>query len=379
MRLALPADPATRRKLFIITGVVVLLAASGSLYAISRDTKPKSTEPVIYELAPADVLTVTPQSLAHTLRLSGSLAPLRHAIVKSRSSGTILEIRVQEGDHVRAGALLARIDQRNLQAELDARTAALRKAQADLVLATKNRDNSVTLLKQKLISQNAFDQTEATYAASVANEEAAQAQVRLSQIALSDTEIRADFDGVVATRSAQVGERVMPDALLLSLVDLATMQLEALVPVADVPAVRVGQTARFTVDGFGAREFTGRVERINPQAAAGARSLAVYITVANSDNALKGGMFAQGELVLQQTAPIVAVPNAAIRENGQQRYVLVLVDGKIAKQDVLVGDAFDSSGLTVIREGLSTAAQVIVAPVTSLKPGMRAKLMASRS
>jgi RND family efflux transporter MFP subunit len=299
----LPSDPSQRRKVLIAIGVAGILAVSGSLFAISRSPESKTNESIVYELAPADVLTVRSQPLTRTLRLSGSLTPLRHAIIKSRSSGTLVDLSVKEGDRVRAGSLLARIDPRNLQAELDARTAALRKSQADLVLATKNRDNSVVLLKQKLISQNAFDQTEATYMASIANEDAAQAQVRMSQIALADTEIRADFDGVVATRSVQIGERVLPDSPLLSIVDLSKMQLEALVPVADVPAINVGQAARFTVDGFGDREFTGKVERISPQAQPGTRSLTIYVTVANTDGTLKGGMFADGALLIEQTQP----------------------------------------------------------------------------
>jgi RND family efflux transporter MFP subunit len=353
---------------------VGILAVTGSLYAISRSPESKASESIVYELAPADVVTVHSRSLTKTLRLSGSLTPLRHAIVKSRNSGTLVDLSVKEGDRVRTGALLARIDPRNLQAELDARTAALRKAQADLVLATKNRDNSVVLLKQKLISQNAFDQTEATYAASIANEEAAQAQVRMSQIALADTEIRADFNGVVATRSVQVGERVLPDMPLLSIVDLSKMQLEALVPVADVPAIEVGQAAHFTVDGFGAREFTGQVERISPQAQPGTRSLTIYVTVTNTDGTLKGGMFADGELLIEQTQPLVAVPSTAIRSDNEGQYVYALEAGVVTRTPVIVGATFEASGLTVIESGLTETVQVIVANVATIKHGSKAKL-----
>jgi RND family efflux transporter MFP subunit len=374
MPILLPSDPSQRRKVLIAIGIVGILAVSGSLFAISRSPESKTNESIVYELAPADVLTVRSQPLTRSLRLSGSLTPLRHVIIKSRSSGTLVDLSVKEGDRVRIGSLLARIDPRNLQAELDARTAALRKSQADLILATKNRDNSVTLLNQKLISQNAFDQTEATYLASIANEEAAQAQVRMSQIALADTEIRADFDGVVATRSVQIGERVMPDSPLLSIVDLSKMQLEALVPVADVPAINVGQAVRFTVDGFGDREFTGKVERISPQAQPGTRSLTIYVTVTNTDGTLKGGMFADGALLIEQTQPLVAVPTGAIRNDTGGRYVLVLQGGVITRAPVVVGATFEASGLTVIDSGLTETTQVIVANAATIKHGVRAKL-----
>jgi RND family efflux transporter MFP subunit len=166
----------------------------------------------------------------------------------------------------------------------------------------------------------------------------------------------------------------MPDSTLLSLVDLSKMQLEALVPVADVPAIEVGQQAHFTVDGFGAREFTGHVERINPQAQQGTRSLTVYLTVANSDGALKGGMFADGQLLLQQTASLVAVPSSAVRSDSDGDYVLALHEGVIARTPVVAGATFADSGLTVIDSGLLVDTQVVISTASTIKAGVRARL-----
>jgi membrane fusion protein (multidrug efflux system) len=377
MRLSLPSDRSLQRKILFGAGIAGLLTV-GTLYALAKDDKSKPEKAaVVYELASADVLTVHPQSLTRSLRLSGSLAPLRHTVVKSHTVGTLLEMRVAEGDRVRKGATLARIDSRNLTAELDSRTASLRKAQADALLAKKNRDNSTVLLDRKLISQNAFDQTVAAFDVAVANEEAAKAQVRLAENALHDSEIRAEFDGVVATRNVQAGERVMPDSPLLTLIDLSKMQLEALVPVADVPSIKVGQTARFKVDGFGDREFTGQVERINPQTQQGTRSLTIYVTVANSDGALKGGMFAEGDLVLQETAPLLAIPNAAVRQDNEGQYVLAVQNEVIARAPVVARAPYADSQMTVIEQGLNDSDQVIVAPASTLKPGARVKLSAT--
>jgi multidrug efflux pump subunit AcrA (membrane-fusion protein) len=86
-------------------------------------------------------------------------------------------------------------------------------------------------------------------------------------------------------------------------------------------------------------------------------------------------MFAQGELVLQQTAPLFAVPSGAIHDDGQGRYVLVLHGGQVTKRSIVPGESFEATGMTEIREGLGDAVQVIVAPITALKPGMRAKLV----
>jgi RND family efflux transporter MFP subunit len=376
MRISLPSDRTLQRKILIGSGIVGVLTF-GTIYALSREPEHKPTQTLVYELATADVLTVHPQSLTHSLRLSGSLAPMRHAVVKSHSVGTLLELAVNEGDQVRKGKLLAQIDPRNLQADLDSRTAALRKSQADRVLATKNRDNSVALLDRKLISQNSYDQTVAAYDVAVANEQAAEAQVRLAENALHDAGIRADFDGVVAARHVQVGERVMPDTALLTLVDLSKMQLEALVPVAEVPSIRVGQAAHFKVDGFGDREFTGQVERINPQTQQGTRSLTVYVTVENTDGSLKGGMFADGELVLQQSQPLMAVPKTAVRSDAQGKYVLAVKNDTVVRAPVEAGVEYAESELAVIEKGLADSDLVIVAPASTLKPGVRVKLAAA--
>jgi len=376
MRITLPSALAKHRNVYIGIAVVVLLAVSGSIFAISRDGNKAKAKPAatVYELAAADVFKLQPRALAQGLRLSGTLSPVRHAVVKSHSTGNVLEIRVQEGDRVRRGDLLVKIDPRSPQAEKDSRNAALNKARADLILATKNRDNSVVLLDRKLISQNAFDQTVATFEASAANEQAAAAQLRMAEIALQDTEIRAEFDGVVATRKAQVGERVLPDSMLLSIVDLAQMQLEALVPVADVPGVRVGMPAHFKVDGFGDRQFAGQVGRINPQTEQGSRSLSIYVSVANTDGALRGGMFAEGDLVLKQTAPILAVPAAAIYSENGSEYVLVVDNGLVTRRDITRGAAFPDLELIAVDRGLNPDAQVIVTRATTLKPGVAVKL-----
>jgi RND family efflux transporter MFP subunit len=169
----------------------------------------------------------------------------------------------------------------------------------------------------------------------------------------------------------------MPDSPLITLVDLSKMQLEALVPVADVPSIKVGQSARFKVDGFGAREFTGEVERINPQTQAGTRSITIYVTVANTDGALRGGMFAEGDLVLQHTVPVLAVPNAAVRQDNNGAYVLSVQNDVITRAPVVAGTVFPDTGLTVIEKGLMDSDRVIVAPASTLKPGTQVKFAAA--
>jgi multidrug efflux pump subunit AcrA (membrane-fusion protein) len=102
--------------------------------------------------------------------------------------------------------------------------------------------------------------------------------------------------------------------------------------------------------------------------------LTIYVTVTNTDGTLKGGMFADGALLIEQTQPLVAVPTGAIRNDTGGRYVLVLQGGVITRAPVVVGATFEASGLTVIDSGLTETTQVIVANAATIKHGVRAKL-----
>jgi RND family efflux transporter MFP subunit len=323
------------------------------------------------ELAAVDVVAVEPRVLTRMLPLSGTIAPFVQATVKSKVSGEIEEVTVREGQDVRAGDIIARIDTRNLQAEYDRELAAVEKARADLQLAQLNRDKNRSLLEQKYISQNTYEQTESAYAANVANFKLAEAQARLAQIGLEDALVRAPFAGSIAKRLVHPGEKASPDSALVSLVDLRQMVLEAAVPAAEIPSVRIGQTVHFNVGGFGSREFEGQVQRINPTTADGSRAITIYIAVANPDRALKGGMFAQGALTLDKNTPVLAVPQRAVHEEAGAAYVYTLRDDKIVRKSVKVGAAAPGGTFVEVHEGLAAGDRVIVTEITGNQVGKR--------
>ena len=151
----------------------------------------------------------------------------------------------------------------------------------------------------------------------------------LAKINLDDAVVRAPFAGTIAKRHVQPGEKVSLDSTIVTLVDLRQMVLEAAVPAADIPAVGIGQPARFKVGGFGAREFVGEVQRINPITADGSRAITIYIAVPNPDSALKGGMFAQGALTLDKIASLCwPCRNARCTRRRALPYVYMLRDEK---------------------------------------------------
>lgn len=354
--------------MLVTAAVVGLVLARGDDFFGGPDESKDKKNPIV-ELAAADVTTVAPAVLKRSLPVTGSLSPLVQTTVKAQAPGEILEVTVREGQAVKRGDVLVRIDTRNLNAALDSQQAALEKARADLVLAKLNRDNSANLVEKRVISQNAYDTAESAYQAGLANVKAAGAQLSLARIALEYTTVRAPFDGTIAQRLVQPGERVGVDSSLLTVVDLSHLELQAPAPASEVPSVKPGQIATFRVDGFGARRFEGRVERINPMTDTGSRSIMLYLAVDNSDGALKGGMFAQGELTLDETAPVAAIPLTAVYTEAGLPYVFVIEGAKAMRRAVKLGLRSEELNLVEVTEGLKTGTRIVAVRIDTLKSG----------
>lgn len=364
-----------RKKPLILSIAIAAIVASLVGYrATQAKPEPRKSGPVTLEFTPADIAVVELKSLTRSIPFSGSLAPVVQTAVKSKVPGEVTRVLVREGEAVKSGQLMAQIDTTDLQARLDAQSAALEEAKARLKIADKNRANNQQLLRQKFISQNAYDTADSTYEAAGAGVRSQEAQLRIARKALDDAAVRAPIEGVVASRTVHAGEKVGVDQALFTLVDLGRMEIEAPAPASEIPSVRAGQAASFRVDGFAERAFEGRVERINPTAQPGSRAITLYISVRNPDGALRGGMFAKGEIVLDRGQPAAVIPATAVREESGQPYVFTIEGGKIARRPIKVGATNELEGLVEVVSGLERGMSVVAARVSGLKAGAPAKM-----
>jgi RND family efflux transporter MFP subunit len=383
--LASPATtPARRRwkKPALLVLLLALLAGGGWTWmnagakpgAAAEKEKPKTP---VYELAAGDVATIAASELSLSLPLSGSLMPLTQATVKSKVSGVVLETTVQEGMPVAAGQVIARLDGAELRARAAQQQATLDEANARLALAKKNNLNSEALLRQNYISRSAYDTTQNSVELAQASVAAARAQLDMAHIALADTTLKAPLAGVVSKRHVQAGEKLAPDMPVMSIVNLSQLTLEAQVPASEIPRIRVGQDVLFRVDGFEERRFTGKVARINPTTEAGSRAMLVYISVNNADGALRGGMFAKGQITTTKNAARPLLPLAALRKDGAKDVVYRVDNGTVALQPVTLGLRSEDDGMVEVLDGLAPGAIVLAAPLDGVKPGSKVKLLSA--
>jgi RND family efflux transporter MFP subunit len=286
-------------------------------------------------------------------------------------------VTVREGESVKQGQMLARIDLTEVGARVAAREADVAAAKAQLVWAEKNRNQQKALLDKAFISQSSFDNIQSNYDVAVAKLHAADAELVVARKSQGDAVLVAPFSGIVSLRHAQPGERVALDAKVVSIVDLSQLQLEASVPPAAIGQVRIGQTMNFRVEGFGEREFAGRIERINPAATAGSRSISVYAVIDNREGLLRGGMFAQGALTLSHVDNALAAPASAVREEIGQTFVYAIQDGVVKRKNVKVG-APDAAGRVQVLEGLAAGDRIVRVNLGSLREGVAARISGPR-
>jgi RND family efflux transporter MFP subunit len=313
------------------------------------------------EFLPGDLWAVSTVALSRGLPLTGTLRAANQTTVKTRVAGDLVQLLVREGETVRKGQVLARIDATEYEWRVKREQASLAAAQAQLDMATKTRENNAQLLAKGFISQNAFDNAQSGFDAAVGTRDAAAAALELARKALADTVLRAPMAGTVAERFAQPGEKLPVDGRVLSLVDLASIELEVPIPADDIGQVAVGQRTEFGLEGT-AQQLTGKVVRISPATTSGSRSVPVYIAVDPAKVTLRVGMFAQGRLLLDKAPPTLAVPATALREEAGTSSVLALVDGRIAKLAVTTGRHGSADGgpdLVEVRGGLAAGTQVV--------------------
>ncbi len=370
----------TRKLTFtLLAGAAIAVGAVAAVSVRGKTVEgvPPSAKPQL-EFLNEDLYTVEPRAIEARLAITGTLAPLVEATLKAKVAGELVEVAVREGESVKRGQALARIDPTEVRARVAARTADLAAARAQLSLAEKNRVTQRALLEKGYISQNAFDATHSNFDVARARLRAAEADLAVANKSLGDAVLYAPFSGIVSQRFADPGERVPLDAKVISLVDLSQLELEAAVPAAAIAQVRVGQAIQFRVDGFGAREFAGKIERINPATAAGSRSINIYAAIDNASGELRAGMFAQGALALARYENALSVPVSALREEGGQAFVYAIVDGVVRKKPVKAGPS-DDAGAVQVQEGLAAGERVVKNNLGSLREGALARVVTERA
>lgn len=328
-------------------------------------------------LAQSDVSTVTRGRLEATTPISGDLRPLEVIMVRNRIEGDIREVRVREGDRVRAGQVLAVLDAAELDAARRSAEADRTSAQVDLSTAQWNADQAAELFKAGAIAEGDLRTRRQAVEGARARLAASEARLRTAEQDLAGTRVTASADGTIERRFVQPGERVPRGAQLFSLVRAEVLELAAAVPARAASTVRPGQIARFASDG---QAFTGRVARVGATIDPASRAVTVYVQVPNAGGTLKGNSFATGRIVQRVLDDVLLVPTAAVRQggDGSQPFVYRIEGDAIGVAQVSLGVVDDQAGVAEVTGGLAAGDRVVVGNVGTLGRGMKVTIVGEK-
>ena len=373
---AVPSSGRARRWLMIglpTAGILVLAAVplirGGSLGS-----------PLPVHLTPATM--VSPARSGAMLVASGYVVARRKAAVASKGTGRLVYLGVVEGDRVRAGQVIARIEDADVKAQLAQAQANLQLSRAELHDAERSQGRERFLSDSGASSQASLDAAEARYQRVKAGIAAAEAAVDAAQVALENTVIRAPFDGTVLTKNADVGEVVAPLAAsafsksaVVTIADLRSLQVEADVAESNLEAVSPGQPCEIVLDAYPDVRYPGSVAMIVPTADRAKATVMVKVAFRSYDARVLPEMSAKVHFlprpsrVAADTQSVLVVPATAVAERNGRSVVFVVQSGRAVEVPVVVGRQLGSS--LAIREGLHPGVQVVDSVGARLRGGAK--------
>jgi RND family efflux transporter MFP subunit len=367
-----------RRTAWWLGGIAVAALAAGAWFVLQPRAASVQTTPIVTAYASQQFVV---------LNAAGYVVAQRKAAISSKASGRLEWLGVAEGTRVKAGEVIAKLDARDVGAQLEAARANVEVAKAALEQArAEERDASASLkrtqdlLKQKFVSQSALDQAKARAdraVAAVASAKAAivaaEATAKNAQVAVDYTLIRAPFDGIILSKSANVGDMVTPfssaadsKGAVVTMADMSTLEVEADVSESSVAKIRPGQPAEITLDALPGARFVGAVSRMVPTVDRAKATVMTKVRFDAIDPRVLPEMsakvsFLSQSVTAEQQKPLTAVHADALIERDAKSVIFVVRDGKAVAVPVTPG--------AKVGELIAITGEVKAGEKAVLKPG----------
>ena len=325
---------ATTFKLVIFIGVI-----GGGYYAYQRYT----TEIEEEELGELPTVIAAVRDITVSVSATGILQPVKIVEIKSKASGEILEMPVEMGDFLEAGALIAQIDTRILDQELKQVGADYESAEIRLQIAQRQFVRAEALHAEDLISENDFETSKQNFTSAESQFIRAEASLELARERLEDTTVTAPISGTIIAKTVEQGQiiasstnNVSGGTVLIQMADLSELEIRTLVDEIDIGNVKAGLRIESTVEAFANMSFEGEVRKIEPQAVVqqSVTTFPVLSRIDNSGGLLLPGMNADVSIIIKERSNVLTVSNEAVRSPEDAREVIQLL-GLDAPVDVL--------------------------------------------
>ncbi len=381
-----------RKSRWIGGGVVVLLVTIGVAATVVMGQRqagakvpekaakagPGAASMPALEFRPGEVVQPTLAAMPKTIEFSGPLVAPNTAVVRAKAAGTLLALQVAEGERVAAGQALGRIDLAELSNRVAERTANLESAKATLAQAERTHASNERLAAQSFISPIALENSRAQVDTARAALNAAQALLETTRAGLREAALVAPISGIVAKRHVVSGEKVAVEQQLLTLVDIAKLELAGTVGTHEVGALSPGMPVQVRVEGLD-KAVQGKLARIAPAAEPGTRSIGVTIALDNPKEVLRAGQYALAKVELSDPQQRLSLPLPAVGNTSGQDHVWVIENGSLLRRAVTLGRRDEASGRVEVLNGVDAGATVLAAKFDNLREGAKASVVAAKA
>jgi len=358
----------TLHQLGLVVSLLSLLGLAGCGKGAAGNTPDKDATAKML-LSPEDLLTVSTDAMASGPSITGSIEPERRADMRAEVSAVVLAVLKENGDPVKRGDLIVRLDQTSIRDSLTAADASARAADQAYEQAERQFQRMSTLKQTGVVSTQQLEDVEIRRNSAQSDRAAAKTRVVTARQQLERTEVRAPFDGIVSDRKVSAGDTAAIGKELVKVIDPTSLRFEGLVSADSIGEVKAGQAVWFKVHGFAADEFTGVITRVNPAVNVTTRQVEVLVSF---DAAKKqpnvAGLYAEGHIETRSSATL-SLPSASIVNEGDKAYAWRVSGVKLSKVALTLGDRDPRTGAYALRGGLAAGDKVLRFPNAALKDG----------
>lgn len=323
-------------------------------------------------ITPEDVLTLESGMLASGPVITGTIMPERRADLRAEVSSVVLQVLKENGDPVKQGDVLVRLDETSIRDALNSAEEASRAATQALEQAERQFQRLKTLRASGMTSTQSLDDAEGRRNSAQSELVASRARAVQARQQLQHTTVRAPFAGVVSDRKASNGDTATIGKELLKVVDPASLRFEGRVSADTVGQVNVGQEVAFRINGYGNRNFRGKVRRIDPSANPVTRQVEVLVDFADKDLPKVAGLYAEGNVAVQ-TRKSLTLPEAVLVRNGDKTQVWKVDGDTLRKVEIVLGQRDPQRGDFEVLSGLKNGDKLIRTPQITFKDGDKIK------
>ncbi|AMY11349.1 Multidrug transporter MdtA [Luteitalea pratensis] len=359
---------------WLAVGLVASLAAACAGNGSAKEKDATTAAPPVLDVGKENTVTVAVDDIITGPVVSGTLAPKTQATVRAEVGGAVLTVTAEQGQAVRRGQLLARIEARTAGEAVSSAESSVRSQEQALDLARRELARAEKLVSAGAVAERAVEAARNDVVR--LESEVASARSRLSNArkSLGDATVHAPISGIVAARPVNAGDVVAPGTELYTIVDPSSIQLEASVPSESLSLVRVGAEVIFEVRGYPDQTFSGKVERISPTADPTTRQVLIWVTVDNRSGRLVAGLFADGR-VTQEARKGLILPSSVVSDIATQPSVLRIKDGKVERVSVRTGLVDAQNERVEVVDGLAEGDVLLTGVAQGVTPGTQVKVI----